>query len=109
MNLCCKGSAFSEYMQENGDFFTIFSLEDARVASYRLRASQNATSVFGDPAEVRGKNICQTTGKSKTGGGERYQQHKQHKPTTYCAQNNLLRARRIYLRTEPQGYTGSGE
>ena len=31
---------------------------------------------------MRGKNICQTTGKGKTGGGERYQQHKQHKPTT---------------------------
>ena len=50
-------------MQENGDFFAIFSLEDAallfsgrfaRVASYRLRAPENATSVFGDPAEVRG-------------------------------------------------------
>ena len=27
-NLYCKGSAFSEYMQENGDFFAIFSLED---------------------------------------------------------------------------------
>ena len=55
-------------MQENGDFFAIFSLEDARVASYNLRAPHNATSVIGDPAEVRGKNICQTTGKSKTGG-----------------------------------------
>ena len=42
-------------MQENGEFFAIFSLEDARVASYSL--------------EVRGKNICQTTGKSKTDGG----------------------------------------
>ena len=69
-------------MQENGEFFAIFSLEDARVASYSLRAPHNATSVIGDPAEVRGKNICQTTGKGKTGGGERYQQHKQHKPTT---------------------------
>ena len=69
-------------MQENGDFFAIFSLEDARVASYSLRAPHNATSVIGDPAEVRGENICQTTGKGKTGGGERYQQHKQHKPTT---------------------------
>ena len=62
-------------MQENGDFFAIFSLEDARVARYRLRAPHNARSVIGDPAEVRGKNICQTTGKSKTGGGEREQQH----------------------------------
>ena len=43
-------------MQENGEFFAIFSLEDARVASYSL--------------EVRGKNICQTTGKSKTDGGK---------------------------------------
>ena len=33
----------------NGNF-TIFSLEDARVASYRLRAPHNA-SVIGDPAE----------------------------------------------------------
>ena len=56
-------------MQENGEFFAIFSLEDARVASYSLRAPHNATSVIGDPAEVRGKNICQTTGKSKTDGG----------------------------------------
>ncbi len=38
-------------MQENGDFFAIFSLEDARVASYSLRAPHNATSVIGDPAE----------------------------------------------------------
>ena len=60
----CKGSAFSEYMQENGDFFAIFSLEDARVASYSLRAPHNATSILGNPAEVRGKNICQTTGKN---------------------------------------------
>ena len=37
------------------NFFVIFSLEDARVASYSL--------------EVRGKNICQITGKSKTDGG----------------------------------------
>ena len=49
-------------MQENSDFFAIFSLEDARVASYSLevrgrvypnnirQAPQNATSVFGDPA-----------------------------------------------------------
>ena len=51
------------------NFFVIFSLEDARVASYSLRAPHNATSVIGDPAEVRGKNICQTTGKSKTVGG----------------------------------------
>ena len=58
-------------MQENGDFFAIFSLEDARVASYSLRAPHNATSVIGDPAEVRGKNICQITGKGKTGGGRR--------------------------------------
>ena len=41
-------------MQENGDFLAIFSLEDARVASYSLRAPENATSVIGDPAEVRG-------------------------------------------------------
>ena len=67
MNFRCKGSAFSWYMQENGDFFAIFSLEDARVASYSLRAPHNATSVIGDPAEVRGK----TTGKSRTGGGKR--------------------------------------
>ena len=52
--MCCKGSAFLGYVQENNDFFAIFSLEDARVASYRLRAPQNATSVIGDPAEVRG-------------------------------------------------------
>ena len=44
-------------MQENGDFFAIFSLEDARVASYRLRAPHNATSVIGDPAEFRGKEF----------------------------------------------------
>ena len=65
--------------------FRHFQFRGRRVASYRLRAPLNATSVFGDPAEVRGKNICQITGKGKTGGGERYQQHKQHKPTTYCA------------------------
>ena len=41
-------------MQENGEFFAIFSLEDARVASYSLRAPHNATSVIGDPAGVRG-------------------------------------------------------
>ena len=41
-------------MQENGEKVAIFSLEDARVASYRLRAPHNATSVIGDPAEVRG-------------------------------------------------------
>ena len=50
-------------------------------AGYCLRAPHNA-SVIGDPAEFRGKNICQTSGKGKTGGGERDQQHKQHKPTT---------------------------
>ena len=42
-------------MQENGEKVAISSLEDARVASYRLRAPHNATSVIGDPAEVRGK------------------------------------------------------
>ena len=57
MNFRCKGSAFSWYMQENGDFFAIFSLEDARVASYSLRAPHNATSVIGDPAEVRGGEV----------------------------------------------------
>ena len=40
------------------------------MASYSLRAPHNAMSGIGDPAEVRGKNICQITGKSKTGGGE---------------------------------------
>ena len=50
----------------------LHSLEDA-ASGYSLRAPHNATSVIGDPAEVRGKNICQTTGKGKTGGGERYQ------------------------------------
>ena len=37
-------------------FFAIFSLEDARGASYSLRAPHNATSVIGDPAEFRGEN-----------------------------------------------------
>ena len=54
-----------------------------RIFTRRVSASApHNASVIGDPAEVRGKNICQTTGKGKTGGGERYQQHKQHKPTT---------------------------
>ena len=52
-------------MQENGDFFAIFSLEDARVASYNLRAPHNATSVIGNPAEVRGKNIARPLAKAK--------------------------------------------
>ena len=34
-------------MQENGDFFAIFSLEDARVASYSLRAPHNAKRYRG--------------------------------------------------------------
>ena len=42
-------------MQEKSHFGAIFCLEDARVASYRLRAPDNATSVIGDPAEVRGR------------------------------------------------------
>ena len=60
LNFRRKGNTFFADMQENGDFFAIFSLEDARVASYRLRAPQNAMSVFlsrirsndyfGDPA-----------------------------------------------------------
>ena len=41
-------------------------------------------SVIGDPAEhwTGGQEYLPDTGKSKTGGGERYQQHKRHKTTT---------------------------
>ena len=51
----CKGTIKFADVQENTDFFfAIFNLEDARGASYSLRAPHNATSVIGDPAEFRG-------------------------------------------------------
>ena len=52
-------------MQENSDFFAIFSLEDARVASYSLRAPHNATSVIGDPAEVEARIFARPLAKAK--------------------------------------------
>lgn len=64
-------------MQENGEKVAIFSLEDARVASYSL--------------EVRGKNICQTTGKSKTGGGNFARRvNAEHYKITFVLINNMF-------------------
>ena len=67
------------------------------VETYRERKGFQGHGKRGNNYLLRAEREKSKLSKQQT---ELYlQQHKQHKPTTHCAQNNTLRAKGIYVST----------